>query len=237
MKFANSLVYLAGLITLALLSVGTPSARSAATRGQAPDKLVYADFEVPKDKHPVSSRGGIVQLFAYQERPTVPSHYKGLAESNPPAPSFARLNPNDPNIAIAFDYELQAPNEYAGVGVQVHGQAEKEGKPVADDVSGYKFLTFQLYLTGVPSITVEFVSKGQGIELSGGYPQMSFKVSQGFNTYRVPLNSIKQPSWVESKVNPKEVLKKLTSINLVATCNQCTTVKGTVVIDNLVFQN
>lgn len=237
MKLASSLLWLAGLMALALVFAGTPSARSASLRWQASDKLLYADFEVPKDKHPVSSRGGTVQLFSYQERPTVQSHYKGLEGTNPPTPSFARLNPKDPNIAIAFDYELQAPNEYAGVGVQVHGQPEKEGKPVADDVSQYKFLTFQLYLTGVPSVTVEFVSKGQGIELSGGYPQMSFKVSQGFNTYRVPLNSIKQPAWVESKVNPKEVLKKLTSINLVASCNQCTPVKGTVVIDNLIFQN
>ena len=237
MKLASSLLCLSTLLALAPLPAGTPGVYSTSAKWQDPDKLLYADFEVPKDKHPVSNRGGVVQLFSYQERPTVPSHYKGMEGTNPPAPSFARLNPNDPNIAIAFDYEIQTPNEFAGVGVQVHGQAEKDGKPVADDVSHYKFLTFQLYLTGVPSITVEFVSKGQGIELSGGYPQMSFKVSQGFNTYRVPLNSIKQPSWVESKVNPKEVLKKLTSINLVASCNQCTPVKGTVVIDNLVFQN
>ena len=237
MKLIKPLLCLLGLVVLTLLPVGTPTVRSASTPQQAPDKLLYADFETPKDNHPVSNRGGMVQLFSYQERPTVPSRYKGLEGATPPMPSFARLNKNDPNVAIAFDYELQAPNEYAGVGVQVHGQPEKDGKPVADDVSGYKFLTFQLYLTGATAINVEFVSKGQGIEISSGYPQMSFKVSPGFNTYRVPLNSLKQPSWVESKVNPKEVLKKLTSINLAVTCNQCTSTKGTVVLDNLIFQN
>jgi hypothetical protein len=232
------LLHLFWLAALPLLLASSPNLGAAKMRGlQAADKLLYADFETPKDNHPVSSRGGRVQLFAYQERPTLPSRYKGLEGANPPAPSFARLNKTDPNIAIAFDYDLQGLNEFVGVGVQVHGRAEQDGKPVADDVSGYKFLTFQLFLTGVPTISVEFVSQGQGIEMSSGYPQMSFKVSQGFNTYRVSLKSIKQPAWVETKVNPKEVLKKLTSINLVASCNQCTAVKGTVVIDNLVFEN
>jgi hypothetical protein len=73
--------------------------------------------------------------------------------------------------------------------------------------------------------------------MSNGYPQMSSKVSQGFNTYRVPLKSLKQPSSADTKVDSKEVLKKLTSINLVASCNQCTPIKGTVVLDNLIFQN
>lgn len=234
----NSLPQLFCSAALAMLTIGAPSTNAARWLApQAPEKLVYADFETPKDKHPISNRGGLVQLFAYQERPTLPSRYKGQDGTNPPMPSLAHLNKDDPNFAIAFDYELQGTNEYAGAGVQVHGQAEKDGKAVADDVSGYKFLTFQLFLTGVTSINVEFISHGQGIEMSGGYPQMSFKVSQGFNTYRVPLNSLKQPAWAETKVNTKDVLKKLTSINLVASCNQCTPVKGTMVLDNLVFQN
>jgi hypothetical protein len=103
-------------------------------------------------------------------------------------------------------------------------------------VSGYKNLTLQLYATGVTSMTVEFISRGNDIE-TNGHPLLSFKISPGFNTYRVPLNSIKQPSWAEPKVNPKDVLKKLTSINVVATCNQCVPAKGTIVIDNLIFQN
>ena len=200
-------------------------------------KLVYADFETAPDTRPVSSRGGLVQLYSYQERATFPSRFKGLASANPPAPEFVRLSKDDPNRAIAFDYELQGTNDYAGVGVQVHGRADQDGKPVADDVSGYKFLTLQVYLTGLSSITVEFVSHGQGIEISNGSPRMSFKVSCGFNTYKVPLNSLAQPSWADVQVKARDVLKKLTSINVLVSCNQCTTSKGTVVIDNLVFQN
>jgi len=200
------------------------------------DRLVYADFETAKDSRPVSSRGGQVQLFSYEERPTMPSRYKGLDGANPPAPEFARPSKDSPNKAIAFDYELQGTNQYAGVGVQVHGRPDQDGKPAADDVSGYKYLTLQLYATGVTSMTVQFVSQGNGIDTNSP-PELAFKVTPGFNTYRVPLNSIKQPSWADPKVNHKDVLKKLTSINIVASCNQCVPTKGTIVIDNLIFQN
>jgi hypothetical protein len=213
-------------------STSTP----AGSASQEGDKLVYADFETSNDNRPVSSRGGQVMLFSYQERSTMPSRYKGLEGANPPAPEFARPSKESPNKAIAFDYELPGTNEYAGVGVQIHGQPEKDGKPVADDVSGFKYLTLQLYATGVTSMTVQFVSQGNGVETNGP-PEFAFKVMPGFNTYRVQLNSIKQQSWAEPKVKPKDVLKKLTSINIVASCNQCVPTKGTIVIDNLIFQN
>ena len=204
---------------------------------QNADKLVYADFENSKDNRPVSSRGGLVQLTSYQERPTLQSRYKGLEGANPPAPEIVHPSRDNPNKAIAFEYELLALNQYAGVGVEIHGQEDKDGKPVADDVSGYKWLTMQLYVTGVSSVGVEFISKGNGVEATSGYPQMSFKVSQGFNTYRVQLSALNQPSWADVKVKTKDVLKKLTSIHITVSCNQCQQTKGTVVIDNLVFQN
>jgi len=60
-----------------------------------------------------------VQLVSYQESPSSPSRFKGLEGSNPPAPELVRLKKGDPNRAIAFDYELTTPNQYAGVGVEV----------------------------------------------------------------------------------------------------------------------
>ena len=204
---------------------------------QDADQLVYADFETLKENRVVSNRGGLVQLFGYQERPTVLSRFKGQEGSNPPAPEVVRLKKDDPNHAIAFEYELPAPNQYAGAGVEIHAQADKDGKPVALDVSRYKNLMMQLYATGVESIRVEFVSQGQGISISNGSPQMSFKLKPGFNTYQVPLKSLSQPPWADVRVSPKDLLKKLTSISVVASCEQCTPIKGTVVIDNLVFQN
>lgn len=219
-------------ITICLLA----STAFAAMATQEVDKLVYADFETSKDNRPVTNRGGLVQLFAYSENPANPSQFKGAAPASS-APEIVRLSKDDPNRAIAFEYQWQGPNQWAGVGVEVHGQANEDGKPVPDDVSGYKHLTLQLYVTGVSSITVEFISRGHGIEMQNGYPQMTFKVSPGFNTYKVALGSVGQPSWAEVKVKVKDVLKKLTSVHLSASCNQCTPVKGTVVIDNIIFQN
>jgi hypothetical protein len=203
--------------------------------GQAnAEGLVYADFENAQDKRPVSSRGGFVQLISYEE--TTKSRFKGLADSNPAAPEIVRLKPDDPNHAIAFDYELYSPNQYAGVGVEVHGQADKDGKPVPDDLSGYKFLSMQIYATGVSNLRVEIISRGQGINLTSGFPQMSFKIKPGFNTYKIPLGSLNQPSWAATKVGAKDVLKKLTVVALTAYCEQCTPLHGTVVVDNIVFQ-
>jgi len=203
---------------------------------QGGDKLVYADFETVADNRPMSNRGGYVQLYKYEESPSGLVRYKG-AGTDSSAPDLVRLSKDSPNRAIAFDYELRGPNRWAGVGVEVHGLPDKDGKPAADDVSGFKFLTLQLYVTGVTDATVEFVSKGQGVIYQDGGPQMTFKVSKGINTYRVPLNNVNQPSYIEGKVNPKDVLKKLTCVNIFVSCGPCNLITGTVVVDNLVFQN
>jgi hypothetical protein len=210
---------------------------SVASNGAAQEagKLTYADFETVKDNRPVSNRGGLIQLFAYQESPSLQAKFKGMEGSNPPAPDLVRLRKDDPNRVITFDYSLPAPNGYAGVTVEIHGQADHEGKAVADDVSGYKYLTFQAYATGVEDLRVEIISKGQGVT-TNGYPQMVFKLSPGFNMYKIPLKSLAQPSWAQ-RINEKDVLKKLTSVNISAYCDKCKPVNGTVVLDNLVFQN
>ena len=215
----------------ALLSVAISS--GAATQ-EGGDSLVYADFENVQDRKPLSNRGGTVQLTSYQE--STPSKFKGLENSQPPAPEVVRLKPDDPNHSIAFDYELYSPNQYAGVGVEVQGQPYKDGKPQPDDVSAYKYLSMQIYATGVSGLRLELISRGQGISLSSGFPQATFKLKPGFNTYKLPLGSMSQPQWAQTKVSTKDVLKKLTSISLTAFCEQCTPVHGTVVVDNVVFQ-
>ncbi len=210
---------------------------AGAQNGAAPatgDSLVYADFENVKDNRPLSNGGGTIQLTSYQE--STPSRYKGLANSNPPSPEAARLKKDDPNHVITFDYELYSPNQYAGVGVEIQGHPYKDGKPVADDVSGYKFLSMQIYATGVQGLRVELISRGQGLSLSSGFPQMTFKIKPGFNTYKIPLSSLSQPTWAQTKVSTKDILKKLTAVALTAYCEQCTPVNGTIVVDNVIFQ-
>ena len=232
-SFANRAVD--SSIAAAARSLSSSSVTAAAQEG---NQLVYADFENVKDNRPWSNRGGFVQLTANQERPTLQSHFKGLEGANPPAPELVRLKKDDPNRAIAFDFEMQGLNDWADVSVEVHGQTDKDGKPVPDDVSAYKFFTAQIYATGLTSLRVEFISKGNGIEMNAGYPQMFVKLSPGFNTYRIPLKGVAQPSWAETKVNPKDVLKKLTMVRLCAYCGgPCVLTKGTVVIDNLIFQD
>ena len=160
-------------ILASALSAG--GARPQQQGGQAEaEGFVYADFENVQEKRPVSSRGGFVQLISYEE--TTRSRFKGLANSDPPAPEVVRLKP--------------------------------------DDLSAYKFLSMQVYATGVNSLRVEIISRGQGISLASGFPQMAFKIKPGFNTYKIPLGSLSQPRWVETKVGPKDVLKKLTAVSL-----------------------
>jgi hypothetical protein len=233
MKRATILCAILCALTLtALLATGTRQPALAAPQG---DSLVYADFETMQDNRPVSKRGGWVQLNSYEE--TTRSKFKGLANASPPAPELVRLKPDDPNKAATFDYELYSPNQYAGVNLEVHGQPDKDGKPVADDVSGYKYLSMQVYATGVPRLRVELISRGQGIGMSSGFPQSAFKVKPGLNTYKLPLNQFAQPSWVETKVSTKDVLKKLTAVSIAAFCdNGCTPVQGTVVVDNITFE-
>ena len=108
-------------------------------RGRAQgNALVYADFETVADNRPVSARGGLVQLVTFQEDVLHKATFKGLENANPPAPELVRITKDDPNKAMKFDFAIQAPNQWAGVGVEIHGLPDKDGKPVSDDVSGYK---------------------------------------------------------------------------------------------------
>lgn len=210
------------------------SANAQNNTAPAGDSFVYADFETVKDNRPVSNGGGLIQLISYQE--STPPHFKGLANASPPAPEIVHLKKDDPNRAIAFEYELYSPNQYSGVGVEIQGHPSQGGKPVADDMSAYQFISLQIYATGVPSLRLELTSHGQGMNLSSGFPQTSFKIKPGFNTYKIPLNSLSQPAWAETKLNTKDVLKKLTALSLTAYCEKCTPLNGTVVVDNIIFQ-
>ncbi len=234
-RATTSLAFICAALLLSLAAV----TRQSAGASQAGDdgRFVYADFEAADGKRPVSKRGGLVQIVSYQE--TTPSRFKGLEGASPAAPELVRLKPDDPNHAIAFDYELYSPNQYAGVGVEVNGLPDKDGKPVAEDLSGYKFLSMQVYAKGAPGVSnlrVEIMSRGQWINLTSGFPQMAFKIKPGFNTYKIPLGSLEQPQWAAERIGTTDVLKKLTAVSLTAYCERCTPVNGLVVVDNITFQ-
>jgi hypothetical protein len=210
---------------------------------QSDDKLVYADFEKMEINRPVSARGGWIGLSNNQENPGNPAKFTGLKEAND-APELVHLKADDPNKAATFSYVLSSPNNYAAVTLSIHGLPDKDGKPVPEDVSAFSNISLQIYAKGVPGPTgvqamrVELISRGQGISLAYGFPQKNFKLTaSGFNTYKIPLKSLAQPQWVQTRVDAKEVLKKLTEVQISVYCEGgCTPINGTVVIDNVVLQ-
>lgn len=231
-------------VALALLALGglaaapTAARRSDATQTAGDGRtLVYADFEKLENNRPVSARGGQIQMFAYEESGIHKSTFKGMAGADPPAPELIRIKKDDANHAMKFDFSLRAPNQYAGVTVEIHGQPDADGKFVPDDVSGFKNLSMQVYATGIEILRLEAITKGSGKDMGTVYPQKTFKVRPGLNTYQVPLSGFTQPAGANVRVDPKDVFKVLTSINLTAFCDQCDFPKeGMIIVDNMVFE-
>ena len=224
-----------GVLAALVITAGSVSAQDASKTADADSsKLVYADFQNQQNGRPVSKRGGRTQLNRYSQNPGNPPEFRGLEKADPPAPALARVTGDD--VAAAFDYELRIPNEWEGVNIEVFGQPEKDGKLVADDVSGYKFITLRVFAKGPQHIRLELITRGHGANLEAGYPTANFRVSPGFNTYKLKLDSFNQPQWATPLDLKHDVLKKLTSITVGVFCDKCTMEKGTVVVDNIAFE-
>ena len=197
-------------------------------------KLVYADFQNVESGRPVSKHGGMTRLNHYSQNEANPPQFRGLENANPPSPAFARVTADD--TAAAFDYELRIPNEWAGVNIEVFGEPEKDGKLVSDDVSGYKFITLRVFAKGAQYVRLELITRGHGTNLESGYPMASFRVSQGFNTYKLKLDTFSQPAWAMQLDLKRDVLMKLTSVTVGVHCDKCLMEKGTLVVDNIAFE-
>ena len=222
-----------GLAALALMVAGLISAQDVSKTADA-SKLIYADFQNLQNGRPISFHGGMTRLNVYSQNAANPPQFRGLEKADPPAPAFARVTADD--VAAAFDYELRIPNEWEGVNMEVFGEPEKDGKPGADDVSGYKFITLRVFAKGPQYIRLELITRGYGANLESGYPMATFRVSPGFNTYRLKLDSFNQPEWAVPLDLKRDVLKKLTSITIGVHCDKCLLEKGTVVVDNIAFE-
>lgn len=224
-------------LTTTLLLVFAPSlAAQSPSKLDASNesKLIYADFQNVQNGRPVSKRGGQTRLNRYAQNSANPPQFRGLENTDPPAPAFARVT--DEDRAAAFDYEMRIPNEWQGVSIEVFGQPEKDGKLVADDVSEYKYITFRLFAKGPRMIRIELITRGHGANLDGGYPMANIRVQEGFNTYKLKLDSFNQPEWATRLDLKSEVLKKLTSVQIGVTCEKCVIENGTVVVDNIAFE-
>ena len=229
MKQISSVYCLA--LCMLIIALGSVSSLAQEPTG---DKFVYADFERVENGRVVSNNGGFIQIIGGQE--STPVQFKGVANVSPASPELVRSKDNDKNHLAAFDYSMSPPNQWANVTLEIQGHPSKDGKQVADDVSAYKNLSVQMFATGAEYLRVEFISHDQGINLQFGFPQLVIKMKPGLNTYVIPLKGLQQPSWVEQRVDTKEVMKKLTAVSISAYCNECTPQHGTVIVDNLVFQ-
>ena len=232
-------VFRSGILAILILLVGSSVRGQDASKPPESDasKLVYADFQNTQSGRPVSKQGGMTRLNPYSQNSANPPQFRGLENADPPAPAFARVTAED--VAAAFDYELRIPNEWAGVNMEVFGQPEKDGKLVPDDVSGYKFITLRVFVKGgtqAQHVRLELISRGQGSNLESGYPMASFRVSPGFNTYKLKLDSFNQPDWAMQLDLKRDVLKKLTSITIGVHCDKCKMERGTLVVDNIAFE-
>ncbi len=229
MKLATS--FTTAALLLLFLTTGSSSAQD---EKPAADKLVYADFEKTENGRAISNNSGLIQIYTAHE--SIPVKFKGLANATPGAPELVVLKEAPQNHLASFEFGLVGPNQWANVTLEIQGHPLKDGKSVADDVSAYKHLSLQLYATGIDSLRVEFISHGQGINLTSGFPQVPLRLKPGLNTYLIPLKGLLQPSWVQERVDTKEVMKKLTAVSISAYCNQCTPQHGMILVDNLVFQ-
>jgi hypothetical protein len=226
-----------GILSILILLVGGSAPGQDVSKSSQSDasKLVYADFQNMQTGRPVSNNGGLIRLNVYSQNSANPPRFRGLENADPPAPAFARVTADD--VAGAFDYELRIPNEWAGVNMEVFGQPEKDGKPVPDDVSGYKFLTLRAFVKGGEQhIRLELISRGQGANLESGYPMANIRLSAGFNTYKIKLDSFNQPDWAMQLDLKRQVLKKLTSVTIGVHCDKCKLEQGTLVVDNIAFE-
>ncbi len=222
------------LAALMLMAHSVPAQDASKTAASDASKLVYADFQNLQNGRPVSKRGGMTRLNWYSQNSANPPQFRGMEKADPPAPAPARVTADD--VAAAFDYELRIPNEWEGVNMEVFGQPEKDGKLATDDVSGYKFITLRVFAKGAQYIRLELITRGHGANLESGYPTASFRVSPGFNTYKLKLDSFNQPDWAMPLDLKRDVLKKLTSITVGVFCDKCIMEKGTVVVDNIAFE-
>jgi len=221
-------------LVLLCLSNTEMLAQNADSSKASDEKLVYADFQKLENGRLISSRGGRTQLNRWAQNMGAAPKMRGLENAEPPSPAPARVT--DQDTAAAFEYEMRMPNEWAGVSLEVFGQPEKDGKPVADDISGYKFISMRLFGKGPQSVRVELISRGLGVSLESGYPQMTFRLSPGFNTYRFKLDSFRQPEWATPLDFKRDILKKLTSVTIGVFCDKCRLESGTLVVDNLAFE-
>jgi len=214
-----------------LLTVSSPAQEKDKGKDNG-SRLVYADFEQVKDGHAVSARGGTLVMSGFEAIHTV--SYTN-SDKPWPRPPFVVPAAQNHSQMVGFDFSIPAGNAWASVNIEIRGLPEQDGKQVGEDVSMYNFLVVQVFAKGTDTMRAEVASKDNGVKVKDGEGHsFQFKLSGGFNTYRLPLNKFTQPKWDNViRVDLKDVLKHLTSVSFAVMQIPST---GQVVIDNVAFE-
>lgn len=225
------------LIVLALMTITVLSLAQDKEKGkEGGSKLVYADFEQLKDGRPVSKRGGTVLLSGYQANPAIKVTFTNADKPWPQSPMVVPAAQNHSQLII-YNFSIPAPNQWAGVTLEIRGLPDKDGKQVAEDLSAYKYLTVDIQAQGTNAMRAELISRDNGIPIPEGVGQehtFPFALGSGMHTYRLELKKFSQPNWDNvTRVDVKEVLKKLTAIRLTT---YAVPSNGQIVIDNVAFE-
>jgi len=123
---------------------------SALAQSNGAKRLSYADFSTTNGEV-LSSRGGLVHLFGFEQNKKARSTFtnsEGVAPHLPMiAPAEGSMKPR-----ISYAFELKPQNQFAGVVLQIRGLPDKSGKQAAEDVSSYQFVTINADFEGTNAI-------------------------------------------------------------------------------------
>lgn len=197
-------------------------------------RLVYADFEQLQEGRAVSARGGLVLLSGYQANPAITVSFTNSDKPWPQAPLVIPAAQTHSQL-IAYSFRIPAPNQWAGVTLEIRGLPDKDGKQVGEDLSAYRYISFDIQAQGTTTMRAELISKDNGVGIPDGQNHsFPFNLASGMHTYRLELKKFAQPNWdTVIHVDVKEVLKHLTAIHLTTTVVPS---NGQIVVDNVAFE-
>src|SRR5436853_35311 len=83
-----------------------------------------------REGRPVSAHGGLVLLSGYQANPAINVSFTNSDKPWPQAPLVVPAAQNHSQL-IAYGFTIPAPNDWAGVTLEIRGLPDKDGKQVA----------------------------------------------------------------------------------------------------------
>lgn len=179
--------------------------------------LMFADFE---KNEPVSNLGGALSVFGYQQNNTHPAQvtYQLLPK-----------NPKIPSQTLVVNFTIPKENQWAGATVSIPGKADEEGKPIAADMSEYKYIRLQAGAVGCKELRVQLMTEKSNSDLV----QITIFPDASLKGFRVPIKEFSVPAWAKNRISAKDTMKAFTGVRISVTELGVT---GYFVVDNISFE-